>query len=298
MTTTKITGVITPILTPFDDHLRFLPDLYVEHARWLLEQGIHYISPFGTTGEALSMSVQERLHAVDVLIDHGIDPACLMPGAGLCNLPETGLLCKQVAERGCAAAMTLPPFFYRDAGDDGLYQYFVRLIDTVNHPGLKICLYHIPPMAVTGFSPALAGRLAAEFPEIVVAYKDSSGNFENTRAVLKAAPEIAVFPGSERFLREGLACGAMGCISATCNTNPAGIRRVYDLATGSRSGNLGRAEERMIRYRNAVERYAPIPAMKGLLATERQDRHWRNVRPPLKPSTREETAALIQAVQG
>ena len=297
MLTTKMAGVITPILTPFDYDLKLQPNLYVEHACWLLDQGMHGIVPFGTTGEALSMSVQERLDAVDVLIDNGIDPGYLMPGAGLCNLPETIVLCRQVAERGCAAALTLPPFFYKNASDDGLYQYFVQLIDTVNHPGLKICLYHIPPMAGIGFSPSLAGRLAAEFPDVVVAYKDSSGDFENTRAVLEAAPGMAVFPGSERFLRQGLECGAMGCISATCNINPAGIREVYDISTGRQRGNLEQAEEKMIHYRSAVEGHAPIPAMKGLLTTLRLDIRWRNVRPPLVMATEKEVAALFLAIR-
>ena len=85
MNITKMTGVMTPILTPFNDDLSFAPDLYIDHAKWLLDQGIHFISPFGTTGEALSMTVAERISAVDALIDGGIDPAVLMPGTGLCG---------------------------------------------------------------------------------------------------------------------------------------------------------------------------------------------------------------------
>ena len=72
---TRMTGVVTPILTPFNDDLSFNAELYVSHAHWLLANGIHYISPFGTTGEALSMSVSERISAVDALIDGGINPA-------------------------------------------------------------------------------------------------------------------------------------------------------------------------------------------------------------------------------
>lgn len=106
----KMSGVVTPILTPFNDDLSFASDLYLAQARWLLEEGIHFISPFGTTGEALSMTVAERLAALDALIDGGIDPAVLMPGTGLCNLQDTAMLCRHAVERGCAAVMTLPPF--------------------------------------------------------------------------------------------------------------------------------------------------------------------------------------------
>ena len=296
--TKKMTGVITPILTPFNDDLSFAPDLYVSHAHWLLENGIHYISPFGTTGEALSMSLSERLKAVDVLIDGGVAPDKLMPGTGLCNLEETTQLCRHAADHGCAAVMTLPPFFFKNASDEGLYQYFVKLIEKVNSPALKICLYHIPPMAGIGFTPELAGRLATDFPEIVVAYKDSSGDFENTKKVIQAAPDISVFPGAETFLKPGLENGGAGCISATCNINPAGIREVFDVGIGDKEGDLEALNEAMVAFRKMVEGYAPIPAMKGLLALQRKDERWRNVRPPLLAASVEASQQLTDELAG
>ena len=289
----KMTGVMTPILTPFNDDLTIAADLYLSHAKWLLDSGIHYIAPFGTTGEALSLSVEERLAAVDVLIDGGIDPAVLMPGTGLCNLPETVTLCRHALDRGCAAVMVLPPFFYKNASDDGLYNYFAWLIKSVDRANLRICMYHIPPLAGIGFTPSLAGRLARDFPETIVAYKDSSGNFENTKAVIEAAPGIAVFPGSELFLKDGLAQGGMGCISATCNVNPARIRYTFDVGTGAKSDDLERVNEEIVKFRKIVEEYAPIPAMKGLLALKRGDERWRNVRPPFIPAGKDKTEQLL-----
>lgn len=292
----KMTGVMTPILTPFNEDLSFAPDLYVSHAKWLLENGIHYICPFGTTGEALSMTVEERLFAVDTLAEKGIDPAAMMPGTGLCNLEDTVTLTRHAVKLGCKAVMTLPPFFYKNASDDGLFAYFVRLVETVNLPELKICMYHIPPLAGIGFSPSLAGRLAEKFPEIFVAYKDSSGDFENTKAVIKAAPTVAVFPGSEHFLKEGMEHGGTGCISATCNVNPAAIRHVYDVGTGAKEGDLVKIDAAMVTFRKSVEGYAPIPAMKGLLAVKREDTRWRNVRPPFIQASEASTDTLLQVL--
>lgn len=296
MSSKKMSGVVAPILTPFNDDLSFAPDLYVSHARWLLDNGINYISPFGTTGEALSMSVDERITAVDSLIDGGLDPKVLMPGAGLCNLPETVKLCRHAAGRGCAAVMTLPPFFFKNARDEGLFQYFVELVDRVDHPDLKICLYHIPPMAAVGFTPALTTRLVERFPDIVVAYKDSSGDFDNTRAIIRAAPSLAVFPGSETFLRAGLEHDAVGCISATCNINPAGIRQVFDVATGTAEGDLDALDQAMVAMRREVEGYAPIPGMKGLIAKQRNEPRWNNVRPPFIAATAVDSEKLASSV--
>ncbi len=292
----KMTGVITPILTPFNDDLSLAPDLYLSHALWLLEQGIHYISPFGTTGEALSVSLNERMEALDILIKGGIDPAVLMPGTGLCNLEETVTLCQHAVDHGCKAVMTLPPFFYKNVSDDGLYAYFVRLIESINRDNLKICMYHIPPIAVIGFSPELAGRLAKDFPDVIVAYKDSSADFENTKKVIAAAPDIAVFPGSETFLREGMENGGTGCISATCNVNPAGIRNVFNVITGAKDGDLDLLNHEMKTFRRNMEGYGPIPAMKGLLAEKRGDARWRNVRPPILPASEESTQDLLKKV--
>lgn len=292
--TKKLTGVMTPILTPFNNNLSIASDLFIDHARWLLEQGMHYICPFGTTGEALSLTVDERMSAVDSLIKGGIDPAVLIPGAGLCNLEETTKLCRHAIERGCKAVLTLPPFYYTKASDEGLYVYFARLIEIVNAAELKICLYHFPPLVGIGFSPDLTARLAQDFPNVFVAYKDTSGDFENTTAIINAAPSVAVFPGSEYPLAEGLRNGAMGCISATCNVNGAAIRHVFDVGMGAAQDDIDVINNKMITFRKIIERYGPIPAMKGLLAVKRKDERWSNVRPPFLPQGQSSTKKLIE----
>ncbi len=291
----RMGGVICPILTPFNHDRSFCAELYVQHAHWLLDEGIHYISPFGTTGEALSLSVAERMKAVETLIDDGIDPGVLMPGAGLCNLPESLELVRHAMDAGCAAVMMLPPFYIKPVSDEGLYTYFASLVEAAGGSRLKICLYHIPPMATTGFSPGLTERLAMDFPGVVIAYKDSSGDWENTLSIRGVAPDISVFPGSERFLRRGLENGCAGCISATCNINPAGIREAYDaMVSHDMSGDLDRIENRMLSIRKSVEVYAPIPVMKGVLSRQYNDDRWANVRSPLMPAPDQDVAALIR----
>ena len=115
-----------------------------------------------------------------------------------------------------------------------------------------------------------------------------------SKAVIAAAPSAAIFPGSEHFLKEGLENGGMGCISATCNVNPAAIRHVYDVATGAKSDDLDHINNKMVKFRKAVERCGPIPAMKGLLAEKRGDSRWRNVRPPIMPASLSSTDSLLQ----
>ena len=143
------------------------------------------------------MSTAERLEAVDWLIDAGIPAERLMPGTGVPNLAETLVLSRHAVDKGCAAIMVLPSFFYTQASEDGHFRYFSELIKGINNDALKICLYNIPQNSGVAITPSLAARLSTAFPDAVAAYKDSSGDWSNTTAVIEAAPSLAVFPGSE-----------------------------------------------------------------------------------------------------
>jgi len=272
-------GVIAPILTPFNDDLSIATDLYVEHARWLFEQGCAGIAPFGTTGEALSVGIDERIAAIETLLDGGIDPARVIPGTGLTSVADTGRLSRACLDMGCAAVMTLPPFYFKGVSNDGLYAYFEQLIAALG-ANARIFLYHIPPIAVVGIPPALVKRLHRDFPAQVIGIKDSSGDWDNTRELL-GIDDMIVYPGSELPLLDALELGAPGCISAMANINAsaiAGVIEVYD------QGNIEAARELLVtvgRFRETVQDYGPIPAQKRLLALATRDTRWANVRPPL-----------------
>ncbi|TIP34166.1 MAG: dihydrodipicolinate synthase family protein, partial [Mesorhizobium sp.] len=185
---TRPQGTIAPILTPFEDDGRIARDLWISHAKWVLGQGAHFLSPFGTTGEALSVSLHERMQALEWLVEAGIAPDRLMPGTGVTALPETVELSAHAVGLGCAAVMVLPSFFYTGAGDNGQARYYGELIEKVAKPSMRVILYHIPQNSGVPVSPALTARLSKAFPDTVVAYKDSAGDWNNTAAVIAAAP--------------------------------------------------------------------------------------------------------------
>ena len=132
-----IKGLIAPILSPFNDDLSFNQNLYNDLAKDLLTSGCSGLAPFGTTGEALSLGNEERIQALKGLIDTGIDPNLLIPGTGLCNLPDTIKMSKHALDLGCQGIMTLPPFYFKGMSDEGLFQYFEKLIEGINHPNLN-----------------------------------------------------------------------------------------------------------------------------------------------------------------
>lgn len=272
-------GVIAPILTPFNDDYSIATDLYVRHARNLLDQGCVALAPFGTTGEALSVGIDERVAAIEALIDGGIDPRILIPGTGLSNVTDTARLSRACLDLGVAAVMTLPPFYYKDVNDDGLFAYFSGLIDALGTDA-RIFLYHIPPIAIVGISVELTRRLHAEFPQQFVGIKDSSGDWDNTRQLL-GIDGLIVYPGSELPLIEALETGSPGCITATANVNAANIASVierFDQGDKKRALEL-HAKAKACRL--AIQAHSPIPAQKRLLAMSSGDGRWAKVRPPL-----------------
>ncbi len=289
-----------PLLTPFNDDLTVATDLYVDLARHLLDEGCAGLVPFGTTGEALSIGIDERIDAIRALVDGGIDPGALMPGTGVSNLTDTARLSRACLDMGCAATMVLPPFYYKAVSDDGLFRYFAELIERIG-PAARIFLYHIPPVAVVGISAQLAARLHERFPEQIVGIKDSSGDWNNTLSLLDIEGLI-VYPGSELPLLDALELGAPGCISATANTNAAAIAEVIRIFGQGDMARASELHEYVAKYRQTMlDRHAPIPAQKRLLAMGTGDERWANVRPPLTAlpdADGRELAAALQRVSG
>jgi 4-hydroxy-tetrahydrodipicolinate synthase len=287
-------GVVAPILTPFNDDLSIADDLYVGLANYLLEQGCAGLAPFGTTGEALSVGIDERIAAINALVAGGIDPSILIPGTGLSNVADTARLSRACLDLGCRAVMTLPPFYYKAVSENGIYRYFEKLLDAMG-PDARIFLYHIPPIAVVGIPPSTAARLHADFPEQIVGIKDSSGDWDNTKKLFEI-DGLVVYPGSELPLIEALELGGPGCITATANINAADIARVVNLYDQGDIDAARQAHDAVQRTRLTIQEYAPIPAQKRLLAMKSGDTRWANVRPPLSTMSESDGKTLAAAL--
>jgi 4-hydroxy-tetrahydrodipicolinate synthase len=283
-------GVLVPVLTPFTASGEPDAGRFVTFCRWLLDQGAGGLAIFGTTSEANSMSPGERMELLDRLIEAGIPAAKLMPGTGACAMTDAAALVRHAVDRGCGGVLMLPPFYYKGVSDDGIFAFVSGVIDRVASSALRVFLYHIPPMAVIGYSLDLVGRLIRAYPETVVGLKDSSGDWSNTAALLDRFPGFAVFPGSEVFLLDALRKGAPGCITASGNVNVPGIRKLYDNWRGPQADAL---QAEITALRQALQAYPMIPALKRIVAHYHQDPDWAAVRPPLVPLAAAQSASLI-----
>ncbi|MDH3580021.1 MAG: dihydrodipicolinate synthase family protein [Hyphomicrobiales bacterium] len=270
-------GVIAPVLTPFAEDGSPDADRFQAHAKWLLADGCTGLAPFGTTGEANSLGLDERMRLLDALVGGGVDAGLLMPGTGVCAMSDTVTLTRHAVKAGCGGVMMLPPFYYKAIGDDGLFAYYSEVIDRIGDDRLQIFLYHIPPVAQVGLSVELVGRLIDAFPETIVGLKDSSGDWDNTKALLEAFPGFTVFPGSEIFLLQGLRAGGAGCITATGNVNARMIRNVYDNWQGDQADTL---QDEITAVRTTIQARAMIPMLKAIVAHFQNDPGWARMRPP------------------
>ena len=224
----RLEGVIAPILTPFAADGGPDADRYVDHARWLLDAGSHALAPVGTTSEANSIGLDERMEMLEVLVEDGIDPEILMPGTGTCSVSDTVMLTQHAMDLGCGGVLMLPPFYYKNPSEEGLFRFFAEVIEETADNDLAVYLYHIPQVSSVGFPLSLIKRLRSEFPDNVVGLKDSSGDWNNMKAILEEVPDFDLFPGSELFLLDGLRNGAVGVISALANIVPGPMADVVD----------------------------------------------------------------------
>src|SRR6267154_6723672 len=128
--TERIRGVLAPVVTPFTADLSPDRERFIRHCQWLLLQNCG-LAPFGTTSEANSMSTDERISLLEALLAAGIDPSRMMPGTGYCSITETVELTTLAVKHGCAGVLMLPPFYYKDISEEGLYRYFNEVVERV-----------------------------------------------------------------------------------------------------------------------------------------------------------------------
>lgn len=286
-------GVNAAVLTPMLSDLS--PDIprMVAHCRWLLASGCNGLGILGTTGEATSFSVAERISIMEGIVAGGVPAAHLLPGAGCAALTDSVTLTKAAGKLGCPGVLVLPPFYYKSPSDDGLFAYFSELIDRSGGT-TKIYLYNFPQQSAVPFSLDLIGRLLKAFPEVIKGVKDSSGDFANMQAMADAFAKdgFEVYAGSDEFLTRMLAAGGAGCITAASNVNSVYGARVY-AAPGTPAGDA--AQTVLTATRRAVTSVPLIPGLRSLMARHTGYSGWKTIRPPHLPLRPEQESALFTA---
>lgn len=293
-TQTRLRGVLAPVVTPFNPDFSIDSGLFITHCKALVADGAG-LAIFGTNSEAASISPRERMAVLEQLLRAGIPADSLMPGTGCSSIEETVTLTSHAISLGVRNVLVLPPFFYKEADQDGLLRYYGTVIDRLGGAPVAMYLYNIPQYTQVAITEGLIDALLQHYPKCIAGLKDSSGDWSNTSRMLERfAPQgFDVFCASEVFLSKTLALGGAGCISATANVNARGIRAVIDGAatdvTSAESAQLSATE-----IRKVFQSRPMISAMKHYLSLRYRNPAWQMVKPPLSQLKGEAQDALIR----
>ena len=293
----SIKGVFCAASTPVTatgevDTVRF-----VSHAKNLLADGCNGVALLGTTGEANSFSIAERKGLLEAAVGAGIAPANLLPGTGLCAIADTVDLTRHALSVGVTQVVMLPPFYYKNVSDEGVFNAYARIFDSIADDRLRVILYHIPQMSAVPISHELIERLLKTFPNTVVGIKDSAGDFANMQAMLKAFPGFSVLAGADPLMKPLLEAGGHGCITATSNIIGQQLATVFANYTNpAMAAEVEAAQARIVAVRNISNKYVQIPAIKALIANRYGDAAWAEVRPPLVKLTSEQCSEIDAAM--
>ena len=284
-------GVNAAVVTPMRPDLTVDLDVMAEQCRWLLANGCNGLGILGTTGEANSLGVSERLAVMEGMVERGIPAAKMIPGIGTPAIPDTVLLAKRAAELGCRGVLALPPFFYKSPSEEGLVAYFDAFIQRLG-TGMKIYLYHFPAQSAVPFTLSLVEKLLRAHPGVIKGIKDSSGDFANTRGYVDnfAKDGFEVYCGDDGALLDLLKIGGAGCITAAANVGCSLSAQVYANADNA---DGAAAQVTLAAVRKAVTSAPLIPALKALTGRRTGQAIWDVIRPPHMPLTAEQKTKLF-----
>ena len=286
-------GVNAAVLTGYHADLSLDLDRMAAHSRWLLANGCNGLGILGTTGEANSPGISERIAVMEGLIERGIPAATLLPGCGTTAIPDTVKLTRRAAELGIRGVLLLPPFFYKNPSDDGLFAYYSEVAQRVGG-GVKLYFYHFPAQSAVPIGLSLIARLLRAHPGVFKGIKDSTGDWANTKSYADAfaAEGFEVYCGDDSLLHANLNNNGAGCITAAANVGCAVSQQVY------RNWNnpQGEAAQAILTaIRRAVTSMPLIPALKSLVARNTGNPAWTIIRPPHLKLAVEQEAKLFAA---
>ena len=283
-------GVIPAVLTPCNADGTANTLLLSKHCKDLLNSGCSAVLLMGTTGEGNSYSVAERLEILDG-VARQIGTENVMVSTGACNLTDTIALTRHAINTGVDNVLIMPPFFYELQNKESITNWYTEIIETLSEPSLKVYYYHFPRMSGVDADIHTIAELHQAFPENFTGMKDSSGDVSHMLKVIEAIPGFRLFAGSEEFVFETTIAGGSGCISATLNYDPRPAISVFNSAlSGERIQYL---DEQLLHIRKAFEQYPFISSLKGVLAIERSNPEWANMRAPILPLEKEDISRLL-----
>ena len=296
-----LAGVYAAAVTPLKDgsvlNLETVPALL----HFLASRGCHGALLFGTTGEGPSFSPKEReiLMRSARVYRQQLPGFKLLAGTGTPSLSESIDLTKLAFDLGYDGVVVLPPYYFRKATDEGLFNWFSELIKKAVPSKGHLLGYHIPATSGVGFSLDLLARLKDVFPTQFAGIKDSSHDEAFATSLgQRFGKDLLVLNGTDSYFHHALKNHAQGAITAAANLISEDLREIWDLFQAGKDPS--EAQTRATEKRHILEKYMPFPPiLKSLLHKLHGFPKW-TVRPPLEdvsPEVEDQALCELESLQ-
>lgn len=284
--------LLTAMVTPFNADGSVNYEKAADLAEWLIDNGSDGLVVAGSTGEAATMSAEEKLELFRVVVNRINKRVPVIAGTGSNNTADSVKMTKMAEAMGVDGALIVGPY-YNKPTQEGFYQHFVAVAQST---GLPIIVYNVPGRTASNISPAIVARLAADF-ENIVAIKEAAGNVAQVAELYSVLPEeFTIYSGDDGLILPFMSVGATGLISVLSNIGGGILQDVMQAYEDGRVREAAKLNARMVPLANAMFiETNPIPVKAAVtLVTGIDAGQPRLPLTPMEPANKAKMVAVLQ----
>ena len=284
--------LLTAMVTPFNADGSVNYEKAADLAEWLINNGSDGLVVAGSTGEAATMSAEEKLELFRVVVNRINKHVPVIAGTGSNNTADSVKMTKMAEAMGVDGALIVGPY-YNKPTQEGFYQHFAAVAQST---GLPIIVYNVPGRTASNISPAIVARLAADF-ENIVAIKEAAGNVAQVAELYSVLPEeFTIYSGDDGLIIPFMSVGATGLISVLSNIGGGILQDVMQAYEDGRVREAAKLNARMVPLANAMFiETNPIPVKAAVTLVTGIDAG--QPRLPLTPMEPENKAKMVAVLQ-
>ena len=240
--------LLTAMVTPFNEDGSVNCEAAADFAEWLLANGSDGLVVEGSTGEAATMFMDEKIEVLKAVVERVNGRAPVIVGAGTNCTASTIELINAVEACGVDGLLVVGPY-YNKPTQEGYYQHFAAVAKSTTLP---IIVYNVPGRTGSNIEPKTIARLAAEFPNIV-AVKEAAGNVAQTAELFRVLPEnVTIYSGDDGLILPFMSVGARGVISVLGNIGGQMLQDVMQLYSEGKVAEAAELNKKLVPLANSL----------------------------------------------
>lgn len=284
--------LLTAMVTPFNADGSVNYEKAADLAEWLINNGSDGLVVAGSSGEAATMSAEEKLELFRVVVNRINKRVPVIAGTGSNNTADSVKMTKMAEAMGVDGALIVGPY-YNKPTQEGFYQHFAAVAQST---GLPIIVYNVPGRTASNISPAIVASLAADF-ENIVAIKEAAGNVAQVAELYSVLPEeFTIYSGDDGLIIPFMSVGATGLISVLSNIGGGILQDVMQAYEDGHVREAAKLNARMVPLANAMFiETNPIPVKAAVtLVTGIDAGQPRLPLTPMEPANKAKMVAVLQ----